>query len=218
MKKVFISGSRHIKKLDKLVINSLNKIISQNIQVLVGDADGVDRLVQEYLSKQNYFNVIVYTIFENPRNIVSKKFKVKSINVENISGRKAQEKKDEAMTRDSDYSFVIWNGKSKGSLNNILRALEYNKKLKVYYTKEKRFLKKEELTVDNIKIIYYRHNGIGLKELANLTNQPLSAIKEVIKIHPQFKINKNKKNVKYSVELLDILNLNKQNSLFKENL
>ena len=138
MKKVFISGSRHVKKLDKLIINSLNKIISNNMQVLVGDADGVDRLVQEYLFNQNYFNVNVYTIFKNPRDLISKKFKVKTIDIGNLSGRKAQEKKDEAMTEDSDYSFVIWNGKSKGSFNNILRALEYDIKLKVYYTREKR--------------------------------------------------------------------------------
>ena len=32
------------------------------------------------------------------------------------------------MTFESNYSFVIWDGKSKGSFNNILRAFENNKK------------------------------------------------------------------------------------------
>ena len=174
MKKVFISGSMNIKKLDELVLESLEKIISNNLQVLVGDADGVDKLVQEYFFNRNYFNVTVYTIFDNLRNLLSHYFKIKKIETKNLKGRKAQEKKDEAMTMDSDYSFVIWDGKSKGSFNNILRAIENNKKLKVYYEKEKRFLEKEELNIDNIKRIYYKYNGLGLKELVKYSNQSLS--------------------------------------------
>ena len=41
--------------------------------------------------------------------------------------------KDEAMSNDSDFSFVIWDGKSKGSFANILRAIDSNKFAKVYY-------------------------------------------------------------------------------------
>ena len=208
MKKVFISGSMSIKKLDELVLESLEKIISNNLQVLVGDADGVDKLVQEYFFNRNYFNVTVYTIFDNLRNLLSHYFKIKKIETKNLKGRKAQEKKDEAMTMDSDYSFVIWDGKSKGSFNNILRAIENNKKLKVYYEKEKRFLEKEELNIDNIKRIYYKHNGLGLKELVKYSNQSLSYIKEFVKHYPQFRIinyYKGKEQIKYSIELADIL-------------
>jgi hypothetical protein len=43
-----------IKKLDELVIESLDKIIFNNFEVLVGDADGVDKLVQEYFFNQDY--------------------------------------------------------------------------------------------------------------------------------------------------------------------
>jgi hypothetical protein len=208
MKKVFISGSMSIKRLDELVLESLDKIIFNNLQVLVGDADGVDKLVQEYFFHRNYFNVTVYTIFDNPRNLLSNYFKVKKIEIKNIKGRKAQERKDEAMTMGSDYSFVIWDGKSKGSFNNILRAFENNKKLKIYYEKEKRFLKKEELDAENIKRIYYKYNGLGLKELAKYSNQSLSCIKEFVKHYPQYRIinyYKGKERVKYSVELLDLL-------------
>jgi len=215
MKKVLFSGSMSIKKLGELVIKSLEKIINKNIQVLVGDANGVDKLVQRYFYNQNYFNVIVYTIFDNPRNLLSTNFQVKKIDMKNLSGRRAQEKKDEAMTMDSDYSFVIWDGKSKGSFYNMLRAIENDKKLKVYYQKEKRFLERRELSIDNIKKIYYKHNGLGLKELARYTNQPLAYIKEVAKHYPQFKIvSKDKEQVRYSIDFIDILS--NQNLLFKE--
>ena len=84
MKKVFISGSMSIKKLDELVRNSLEKIIALNLQVLVGDAYGVDKLVQEYFYNQNYYNVTIYTIFDIPRNLVSNKFLIKKINTNGL--------------------------------------------------------------------------------------------------------------------------------------
>ena len=93
MKKVFISGSMSIEKLDELVIESLDKIIFNNLEVLAGDADGVDKLVQEYFFHRNYFNVIINTIFDNPRSLLSNRFKIKKIKVYNLQGRKAQEKK-----------------------------------------------------------------------------------------------------------------------------
>ena len=145
MKKVFVSGSMSIKKLDNLVLESLNKIMSLGMQILVGDAKGVDKLVQEYCVKNNYYNVVVYSIYNIPRNLMSDKFEIKKISAGNLIGRKAQEKKDESMTSDSDYSLVIWDGKSKGSFNNIIRAINSNKKVKVFYQKEKRFITENEL-------------------------------------------------------------------------
>ena len=50
MKSVFVSGSISIKTLPSEVIKSFDKIISQNIQVYVGDADGIDILTQNYLA------------------------------------------------------------------------------------------------------------------------------------------------------------------------
>jgi hypothetical protein len=46
---VFISGSISINKLPLLALNKINAIIARNYTVLIGDAKGVDLLVQEYL-------------------------------------------------------------------------------------------------------------------------------------------------------------------------
>ena len=72
--KVFISGSISIKKLPKEVLKSIDKIISNHFEILVGDANGVDKLVQEYCLKKQYFDVTVYSIFDFPRNRKSEKF------------------------------------------------------------------------------------------------------------------------------------------------
>ena len=65
--KVFISGSISIKKLPNKVINSLNKIKENNFEVLVGDAKGIDSLIQDFY--QDYENVTIYTAEETPRYI-----------------------------------------------------------------------------------------------------------------------------------------------------
>ena len=141
MKKVFISGSISIKKLNSEIIESLENIISKNYKVLIGDAPGIDTLIQDFFSKSNYTNVEVYSIFSSPRYKANKNFLSKYINVssEIKNERERQTYKDEAMSDDSDFSFVIWDGKSKGSFANILRAIDTNKFAKVYYIFEERF-------------------------------------------------------------------------------
>ena len=57
MNSVFISGSISIKTLPIEVIKSFDKIISQNIHVYVGDADGIDTLTQKYFASNIYTNI-----------------------------------------------------------------------------------------------------------------------------------------------------------------
>ncbi len=165
---VFISGSIGIKKLDGEVIKTLEKIIQNKLKVLVGDAKGIDSLVQKFFKNKGYYNVEVFTIYAEPRFLASKKFKVKNIKVsDNIkSERQRQTKKDEAMTKNAKYLFVIWNGKSKGSFSNIKRGLKLGKKIKVYLTPEKRFLTDEE--IKNIDNIYHKLNGYTIAEILKL--------------------------------------------------
>jgi len=58
--KIFISGSIAIKVLSERNISLLEDIINQKHEILIGDAFGIDKLVQEYLYSRNYQNVTVY--------------------------------------------------------------------------------------------------------------------------------------------------------------
>lgn len=167
MNKVFISGSISIKKLPLEVINSIEIMIEKNMTILVGDALGVDSLVQDIFNKKNYFNVIIYSITSTPRYKANIKFQEKKIQVNQDikSQRKRQTYKDEAMTKDSTFSLVIWDGKSKGSYANIKRALELKKGVKVYYTKTESYLKKEKILEDEIDYIYRENNGYTASEV-----------------------------------------------------
>ena len=181
MKSVFISGSISIKKLPNIVCESFDKIIAQNIHIYLGDADGVDILAQNYFASKNYTNITICTIKEYPRNIASNTFKIKQIKYDSSikSERERQTFKDEFMTGASDYSFVIWDGKSKGSFANIKRAIENNKKLKVYYLLFDRCLEKDELSLKNLEDIYksniYRVNDYGNKTGQGLKTDLISA-------------------------------------------
>jgi|APSaa5957512576_1039674.scaffolds.fasta_scaffold29918_1 hypothetical protein len=164
--KVFISGSITIKQLPRCVEDSLQRIKEQNLGLLVGDADGTDTMVQNYCKRINYLNVTVYSIYSSPRYKVPE-FNKKYILVKSDSKkeRERQKEKDAAMTKDSEYSLVIWDGKSKGSYQNILRALEHNKKIKVYLHLENKFLEPDKITNEEIEFIYRKNNGYTAKEV-----------------------------------------------------
>lgn len=169
MSKVFISGSISIKKIPKKVIDSLESIQNNQLKVLIGDADGIDKKVQDHFAKNNYENVCVYSIYSPPRNISSTNFlkKVVKVTDETKKERERQTFKDEAMTEDSEYSLVIWDGKSKGSRKNILRALELDKKVKVYLTFIDGFMDQKKVNKNEIDFIFYEHNGYSAKEVVD---------------------------------------------------
>jgi hypothetical protein len=172
MSSVFISGSIAIKKLPSSIEDSINRIKEQNIKILVGDAGGVDTKVQEYCQKINYYNVTVYSIYRTPRNKINDRFEKKYIIVEGGSNkeRERQKEKDGAMTIDSEYSLVIWDSKSRGSYSNIIRAINNNKKTKVYLNKNKYFIHQKDVNKNNIEFIYRETNGYKATEVIDYLN------------------------------------------------
>mgnify|MGYP006914831736 CR=1 FL=1 len=172
-KKVFISGSIAIKQLAPIVLNSLVNIQNSELQVLIGDAEGVDTAVQKYLKANGYYNVVVYSIFDEPRYIASDDFMFKKIIVDKDikCNRLMQTQKDIAMTNDSAYSFVLWDGKSKGSHANILRSIEQNKGVKVYLNQIEDFLPPSKINTNEINYIYYDNNGYTAQEIIQYINE-----------------------------------------------
>ena len=126
MIKVFVSGSISIKILPQLAIQKLDLIISKNLQILVGDANGVDSLIQRYLFNKNYSNVNVYHVGTHIRNNIGQ-WPTVSIDSKNLSGRAMYTQKDKQMALDSNFGLMIWDGKSKGTKANIEEMLSLNK-------------------------------------------------------------------------------------------
>ncbi|KYD05526.1 hypothetical protein MXL46_07230 [Heyndrickxia sporothermodurans] len=136
---VFIAGPRAISRLNKDVMERLNNIIKNNFTVLVGDANGVDKQIQEFCHSLNYNKVRVFASNGKARNNIGE-WEVYKVDVDrNVKGFDFYAAKDLEMAKKADYGFMIWNGKSKGTLNNIHNLVNLNKKVLVYFTPDKQF-------------------------------------------------------------------------------
>jgi hypothetical protein len=133
VKSVFAGGSRNIKRLNDLVRGRLDSIIEKNLMVFVGDAAGADKAIQKHLADQKYRNVIVYCMDGGPRNNVGN-WEVRLIRGIGASrGWQYFAQKDSAMAKDASCGFMLWDGRSKGTVNNLLNLLQFGK-VSVLYT------------------------------------------------------------------------------------
>ena len=61
-----------------------------------------------------------------------------------VRGFEFYKQKDIAMANTADYGFMIWDGESKGTLNNMINLISRNKPVMVYLINQKKVL-----TVEN---------------------------------------------------------------------
>ena len=131
--KVFISGSKSISKLSEKAKSLLDEHIALGTEFLVGDCYGVDAVIQKYLDFKGYSNVIVYCSGETPRNNFVTGAKVCSCAeaAKGLTGSAFQYVKDIQMAQDCDTALMIWDGKSKGTAENIRRIKEMGKPYRI---------------------------------------------------------------------------------------
>ena len=60
MTRVFVSGSRSIGRLNEKISQRLENLISQGLEIVIGDASGADKAVQKWLADRGYAGVTVY--------------------------------------------------------------------------------------------------------------------------------------------------------------
>ena len=148
MIKVFLGGSRRISKLNRVVAERINSIISKGYLILIGDANGADKAIQQYLFDKKYQNVMIFCTGDICRNNIGA-WKIKNIYTDrNKKDFNYYTVKDLMMSEEADFGFMLWDGKSKGSLNNIFNLVERNKKVLVYFSPTKNLY-----TLNNLKDI-----------------------------------------------------------------
>lgn len=163
MKTVFLSGSRAISRLNADIRERLENITSQSFWVLVGDANGADKALQGFLSERQYPNVIVYCSGHLCRNNVGS-WRTENVDVPpGARGRDFYTQKDRVMAQSADYGFVLWDGKSPGSIENVVNLLRNGKKALVYYSPDKEFLSIN--TVHDVKRLLARTSPEALETI-----------------------------------------------------
>ena len=131
--KIFISGSKSISMLPELAKTFIDQFIENGDEILVGDCYGIDAVVQKYLESKGFSNVTVYCSGVIPRNNFTSSAKIRSC-AEAAKGHTSSEchyVKDIQMANDCDQALMIWDGKSKGTAENIRRIKELKKPYKV---------------------------------------------------------------------------------------
>ncbi|MDR1702683.1 MAG: hypothetical protein LBR56_07890 [Sporomusaceae bacterium] len=137
--KVFIAGARAITYLELAVLNRLENIFKKQYTVFVGDASGVDSFVQKFFAAKNYKNLSVFASNGIARNNLGN-WQVVNVPVNGkTKGFDFYVAKDIEMANKADCGFMIWNGESKGTFNNIINLLKQNKITELYYTPNKKF-------------------------------------------------------------------------------
>jgi len=137
--RVFIAGSMNIKHLDPKVKERIDNIVAQDFEVVVGDADGVDTSIQQYLLNYGATKTTVFCSGERPRNNVGH-WPVQRVETSHTQGSRAFfTAKDIRMAEMADIGLMIWDTKSTGTLSNVLELLSRKKKSVVFVNKEKLF-------------------------------------------------------------------------------
>lgn len=135
---VFIGGSRAVSKLNVVIRARLDDLIKRGCTILIGDANGADKAVQQYLAKRQYPNVVVFCMEECRNNIGD--WPTRSI--EPPAERKDftyYAAKDVAMSKEAHCGLMLWDAKSKGTLQNMLNLVGAGKRTLVYFAPTKDF-------------------------------------------------------------------------------
>ena len=132
MTKVFIAGSRQISRFPAEVRQRIDTMIEKEFQILVGDANGADKAVQRYLAAKAYPTVLVHCMEKHCRNNLGHWPTREVVAPPGARGFDYFSAKDRVMAEAADYGLMLWDGKSKGTINNIVNLARRGKVVVVY--------------------------------------------------------------------------------------
>ena len=178
MSRVFFGGSRNLGRLNSAIRTRLRNLITSGHTVLVGDANGVDKAIQSFFAEEGYRNVVVYCMDGSCRNNVGN-WPIVAVD----SGGKKKDfayfaMKDAKMSLEADYGFMIWDGESKGTLNNVLNLLQLGKSVLLYRSPSREFIQikcaedlEPVLSKCSPEVVKYLNKTIKLENRVVVANQ-----------------------------------------------
>ena len=121
MTNVFIAGSRQISRLPAEVQKRIDTMIEKGFQVLVGDANGADKAVQQYLADKTYPNVLVHCMEDHCRNNLGHWPTRQVAAPRGARGFDYYSVKDWAMAEVAEYGLMVWDGKVRTEVGRVGR-------------------------------------------------------------------------------------------------
>lgn len=117
----------------------LDTMIEKGFHILVGDANGADKAVQQYFADKAYPHVLVHCMKDHCRNNLGNWPTHQVVAPRGAKGFDYYSLKDQAMAEAAEYGLMLWDGKSKGTINNVLNLSRDNKLVVVYVAPAKSF-------------------------------------------------------------------------------
>ena len=137
MTAVFVGGSRRITRLPMEAKTRIDNVVDRGFAILVGDANGADKAVQKHLAEAKYDKVTVYCSGDTSRNNVGQ-WETRNVSVaESEKTFQFYAAKDREMAQQAEFGLMIWDGKSSGTVLNILRLVRASKKAVLVSVAEK---------------------------------------------------------------------------------
>ncbi len=136
---VLVAGSRQISRLPTEVRARLDTMIERGFQILVGDANGVDKAVQRYLADKSYPNVLVHCMKDHCRNNIGNWPTRQVVAPRGAKGFDYYSVKDRAMAEGAEYGLMLWDGKSKGTVRNVVNLCRDHTPVVVYVAPTRQF-------------------------------------------------------------------------------
>jgi hypothetical protein len=129
---VFLGGSRRLERLSSSVVARLEDFIANGLRILIGDAVGIDLALQRFFAAAEYRNVEIFHAGSWCRCNVGE-WPTRAVSVDSDDRDfHYYAAKDAVMSDEADYGFMIWDGESAGTANNVLNLLERRKRAVVY--------------------------------------------------------------------------------------
>lgn len=115
---VFISGSSktqfsdspfYLEKLPNDIVSKVDGYMKSGNKIIVGDAPGIDRQVQDYLAKHGYKNVVIYSPGKTNRYSADSTWKIKQIDAPNYPEGSSEwlAAKDKAMQKAAHEGLAV---------------------------------------------------------------------------------------------------------------
>jgi hypothetical protein len=133
---VFFGGSRAVSKLNAALRARIDDFIRRGDTILIGDANGADKAVREHLAASGYRNVVVFCMAECRNNIgMGPTRHVKPPGTRKDFSYYAA--KDFVMAQEAKCGVMLWDAKSKGTLQNMVNLIGAGKRTLVYFAPAK---------------------------------------------------------------------------------
>ena len=137
---IFLSGSRSVGRLDAAYAGRLDNILTRDFEIVIGDAGGADLAMQHHLAQRLAHRVTVFSALDEPRHNVGNWPVRRIISSAPVGSRARHMAKDRAMAQMADYGMMLWDGRSAGTLANIVELSRRQRPSIVYAQPRTAFL------------------------------------------------------------------------------